>query len=283
MACSAPISQRPWYQVNRATCEAGVAPDNGWLRAPKHPELPQDAIHVWRASLDLVTPLIEDLRRTLSNDELNRAERFVCARDRDRFIAARGLLRAILGRYLGLSPKRLRFCYGPWGKPALAAKLGGEWLHFNLSHSGDSALYAVSHKKRVGIDLEQIRPIPEFRQLVERYFSSSEKAVFRALSPDRQLGAFYRGWTRKEAYIKAKGQGFAIAPDRFDVSIAPGEPAMMLTVDGDSGEASRWSLCELWPASGYVAALAAEGRGLRVACWQWVEEEERAARSIEVW
>jgi 4'-phosphopantetheinyl transferase len=281
MACSASISAGLCHPANPMACRAVAEPGNGWLRAPEHPVLAQDVIHVWRAPLDLAAPLIEDLRRTLSDDELNRAERFVYVQDRERFIAARGLLRIILGRYLGLSPERLRFRYGPWGKPELAAKLGCERLTFNLSHSRDLALYAVSRKKRVGIDLEHVRPIPEFRQLVERYFSSSEKAVFRALSPDGQMGAFFRGWTRKEAYIKARGQGFALALDRFDVSIAPGEPARVLTVGGDSGEASRWSVCELLPAGGYVAALAAEGQDLRLACWQWVEEERGAARSTE--
>jgi 4'-phosphopantetheinyl transferase len=246
-------------------------PNHLWLPAPVVLSLSRDEIHVWRASLDLNRPRAQGLEHTLTPDEVGRAKRYRFPKDRERFIVARGLLRAILGRYLNTAPAQLRFCYGPSGKPAVAAQSGGNGIHFNLSHSHNLALYAVARNRRVGIDLEHIHPIPEISGVVEQFFSSQEKAVFRALAPDKQLAAFFRCWTRKEAYIKARGQGLALALDQFDVSIAPGKPARLLKVSGDRREASHWSLCELLPAYGYVAALAVEGHGWSLSCWQWTE------------
>ena len=250
-------------------------PDGTWLPAPESPTLSNDEIHVWRAHLDRALSRAESLRLTLAPDEMERADRFRFTEDRDRFIAARGLLRAILGRYLNSSPEQLQLCHGPRGKPALAAQSGGEGIHFNVSHSNDLALYAIARDRRVGIDVEYIRPIPEACQIVERFFSAREKAVFRALSSDKQVEAFFRCWTHKEAYIKAQGQGLTLTLDRFDVPVAPGGPASLLDMDGDPSEASHWSLYELLPAPGYAAALAAEGCGLRLSRWQW------AARDVE--
>ena len=198
-------------------------PDHLWLPAPADLALSGDEMHVWSASLDVGGPRVQGLRRILTQDEVERAERFFFAEDRDRFIVARGLLRVILGRYLDAPPEQLQFCYGPRGKPALATRFGEDEIDFNLSHSHDLALFAITRNRRVGVDLECIRPIPKAGQLVGRFFSMQERAVFRALSPDKQLEAFFRCWTRKEAYIKANGQGFGLALDGFDVSMAPGE------------------------------------------------------------
>jgi 4'-phosphopantetheinyl transferase len=249
----------------------GTEPGDWWLPVPETLTVSHDEVHVWRASLDVAPWHRQQLLSTLASDEVAKAERFYHAQDRVRFIVARGLLRVILGRYLGVSPRRLQFRYGPWGKPALAPEFGVDDLQFNLSHAHDLALYAIARNRQVGIDLEYLRSIPEVEQLVERYFSSHEKTAFHALAPCEQLGAFFRCWTCKEAFIKARGQGFSLAPDRFDVSIAPGMPATLLGVCGNGGEASRWSLRELAPAFGYLAALAAEGNGWRLLCWEWTE------------
>jgi 4'-phosphopantetheinyl transferase len=195
--------------------------------------------------------------------------------DRDRFIAGRGLLRAILGRYLGLPPERLRFYYGPQGKPALDPDSEEDGIQFNVSHCHDFALFAVTRGRQVGIDLERIRPLPEAGQVAERFFSAQERSVFHALpESDRQL-AFFRCWTRKEAFIKAEGQGLSLPLDGFDVSLAPGQPAKLLAVKRDPEEASRWSLYDLWPAPGFVAAVAAEGSGWCLRRWQWREDALR--------
>ncbi len=244
-----------------------------WLPAPPDLRLPPHEIHVWSASLEVGRPRIQDLRRTLSHDEIEKAGRFRYAKDRDRFVVGRGLLRAILGRYLNERPEHLQFCYGPYGKPALVAQREGDGIHFNVSHSQDQVLYAFAQGRRVGIDLEYVRHLPESGDIVERYFSSRERSVFRALAPDARVEAFYRGWTCKEAYIKATGHGFEIAPDRFDVAIAPGEPARLVNVSADPAEARRWSLYELLPTAGYIGALAAEGQDWHLRHWLWAEND----------
>lgn len=131
------------------------------------------------------------------------------------------------------------------------------------------ALYAITRGREVGIDLEFIRCDLEAEQIAERFFSHSEIATLRALPKHFQKCAFFLGWTRKEAYIKARGEGLSLPLDQFDVSLIPGEPAALLSTQPDSDDAFRWSLQELTLASGYVAALAVEGRGWSLSCWQW--------------
>ena len=252
-------------------CKMRMEPGRPRLPAGGHPPLLDDEVHVWSAPLDLDRESTARLRCLLSRDERDRAERYRSATDRDRFVVARGLLRCILGRYLGTPPERLRFCFGSHGKPSLAGKEGGADLEFSVSHSSGLALYALARHRQVGIDVEQVRPIGDIEQLVERYFSLSEQAAFRALSRQQQLEGFYRCWTRKEAFVKAKGLGLTFPLDRFEVSVAPGEPAQVLKVSGDSSEGSRWELVDLQPAPGYIGAAAFEGYGLRMRRGQWAQ------------
>jgi 4'-phosphopantetheinyl transferase len=240
-----------------------------WSPPPAGLALSGDDVHVWRASLDLPAARVQCLQHTLTANELNRAERFYFQKDRERFIVARGLLRGILGRYLDMAPDQLRFCYSPHGKPALVGGSGGDVLRFNLSHSHGLALYAITCNRQVGVDLEYIRPIPEAERIAERFFSAQENAVFRALPQNKRLEAFLNCWTRKEAYIKARGEGLSLPLDQFYVSLASGEPTTLLNIIGDPQEATRWALRKLKPGPGYVAALAVEGHGWRLACWQW--------------
>ena len=231
--------------------------------------LGRDEVHVWRASLDQAPARIQGFLHTLAADERARAERFYFERDRDHFIVARGVLRAILGRYSSRAPEGLSFCYGAHGKPALAGHSGADAIRFNVSHSGELALYAVARDREVGIDLERIRFDLAAAEIAERFFSQAEVEMLRALPAEAQRDAFFRCWTRKEAYIKARGEGLSLPLDQFDVSLAPGEPAELLRTQRDPSEASRWSIHELTPAPGYVAAVAVEARGWRLSCWQW--------------
>jgi 4'-phosphopantetheinyl transferase len=250
--------------------------DPVWGTPPTDLALANDEVHVWRAQLDLTQNTIQSLRRTLAADELARAERFRFAQDRERFIAARGVLRAILGRYLEVEPGRVLFSYSAQGEPALDAEGGrsdgGLPLEFNLSHAGGLALYAFARTRRVGVDLEHVRSDVACSQLAKRFFSPREQAQLSALPPHLQDQAFFTCWTRKEAYLKARGDGLTLPLDQFDVSLSPGEPAMLLHTAFDPFEAARWSLQDLQPAPGYVAALAVEGHGWRLACWQWPKE-----------
>lgn len=242
-----------------------------WSYPPPDLALLSNEVHIWRASLDQPAWRIQELAQTLSADEYKRAERFYFEQHRQRFIAGRGILRTILSCYLGIEPSKLQFCYGNRGKPALAAIDTDRTLHFNLSHSEGLAMYAITRDREIGIDLEYIRSVPDAEQIAARFFSCRENAVFRALPPGQKQAAFFNCWTRKEAYIKAIGDGLAFSLDQFDVSLSPGEPARLLGIKGSSTAAAQWSLQELTPAPGYVAALAVEGHGWRLMCWQWPE------------
>jgi 4'-phosphopantetheinyl transferase len=224
-------------------------------------------VHIWRAALDVPESQVRSLWYTLTADECQRAERYVFARDRTHFVVARGLLRVLLGRYLGQDPPHLRFIYGPHGKPALATDTGGGALRFNVSHSHGLALYAITRGREVGVDVERIRPEVAQEQIAEHFFSPREITRLRALPTPLQATAFFACWTRKEAYIKAKGEGLALPLDQFDVSLVPGEPAALLRAAWDPQEAARWSLQDLAPAPGYRAAVAVAGQDWRLTCW----------------
>ncbi len=237
-----------------------------------HLTLPDDEVHVWRAALDQPAISLKKLTQTLSRDETMRADRFYFDRDRKRFIVGRGMLRNILSLYLRIKPSRLRFSYGAYGKPYLAGRVGEGTIRFNLSHSHELALYGFARGREIGVDLEYIQEVPELDQIAARFFSESENAVLNTLPESEKQEAFFNCWTRKEAYIKAIGNGLAHPLDQFDVSLVPGEPVRLLKVEGDAQEADRWSLKSLMPAPGYVAALAIEGHDWRLQQWQWSDE-----------
>lgn len=236
-----------------------------WDAPPNDLGLPPDEVHVWRAALDLPERLADELRHLLSDDERRRAARFHFERDRRRFSAGRGVLRDILGRYLNTAPQELRFHYDAHGKPSLY----GSDLRFNLSHSGGLALFAVTTGGQVGVDVERIRPEVMQEGLAKRYFSPREAAALEALPPEQQPAGFFNCWTRKEAYIKARGEGLSIPLDSFDVSLEPGEPARLLNVMGAPGEAERWSLWDLEVDAGFAAALALDSTERTLRRWQY--------------
>ncbi len=239
-----------------------------WREQLGAPVLLEGDVHIWRASLNQPASDVQSLHQTLAPDEQSRAERCHFERDRQRFIVARGLLRAILSRYVHEHPSHLRFCSSPYGKPALVTQPDREMLKFNLSHSSDLVLYAVTRGRSVGIDVERIRPLPDITGMAKRFFSLQEFAMFRALPKHLQLEVFFTCWTRKEAYIKARGEGLSLPLDQFDVSFIPGEPAVLLKTLEDPQEARRWSLHALPSAPGYEAALAIEGQGCHLWYWQ---------------
>ena len=239
-----------------------------WRQPPAHVLARGDEVHVWRASLRRDPSEVAALRTLLSADELGRADRFHFPRDRDAFTVARGGLRTLLGRYLGLPPASLRFKYNDFGKPSLETDTGGARPRFNLSHAGDVALYAVTDGREVGIDVERVREDFATHEVAERFFSRREFASLRALPDGEQTRAFFDCWTRKEAYIKARGAGLSLPLDSFDVTVSPREPAALLETRDDPLEASRWLICELSPGTGYVAAVAVEGDGWSLRCWE---------------
>lgn len=242
-----------------------------WLEPPDEPVLPDEEVHAWLAGLDWNPQDVGGARRLLSEDELERSRRFVFSKDARHFIAARGLLRSILGQYLRTPASQLKFCYNRYGKPALDTSTGAGGVQFNVSHSQGKALIAVTRSRRVGVDIEYVRQNPERMALAGRFFSPREAAALRSLPESQQEQAFYRCWTRKEAYIKAAGKGLSLPLEQFDVSLAPGDPPALLRNDIDPAETSRWLFYPLPPISGWEAALAAEGEALELKCWKWAE------------
>lgn len=239
-----------------------------WPSPPNSAELGPDDLHVWFADLDVSGDGLEHLECTLSVDERDRANRFCFDALRRRFVAARGLLRVLLGRYLREDPSRLEFHYGNRGKPTLTSMPhGGVDLRFNVAHSEGHALYALTRGRDVGVDLEHVHSIAEIDTLADRCFSPAEQAAWRAVPGTLQMQAFFNGWTRKEAFIKAVGEGLSYPLDRFTVSLAPGEPARLLRVDDDPLGAVRWRLHDLQPHPSYSAALVVEGGSVLPQCW----------------
>jgi 4'-phosphopantetheinyl transferase len=229
--------------------------------------LPEAEVHVWRVRLDVEEARRDALSRSLSAQERERAARFYFDRDRHRFQVARGVLRELVGRYLGVAPGRVELGVGLAGKPIL--RECGEGLRFNVSHSGGRALLAFARGRELGVDLEAEREIPEMASLAERFFSAAEAAAWRALPSEERPAAFFRAWTRKEAFLKATGEGLFRALDSFDVSLGPAEPARLLRVAGAPNEVERWHLLPIEVGDGFQATMAVEGRPARVSCRDW--------------
>jgi 4'-phosphopantetheinyl transferase len=212
--------------------------------------------HLWR--LDLDAPGGEEAAPEILNDEERaRAARFHFERDRHRFIAGRAALRRVLATYLDRAPAALVFTVGPHGKPALE-NLG---LEFNLSHSGGCGLLAVTRGRRVGVDVERVRADFAGEDIARRFFAPAEVEALAASAPDEYATGFFRCWTRKEAYVKARGDGLSLALDRFEVSLEPAATRTLASCLDDPSECSRWSLREVVPAPGYLGALVVEGDG----------------------
>jgi 4'-phosphopantetheinyl transferase len=232
---------------------------------PRPHGLGADDVHLWYASIVLPAPTVEALRKILSFDELERAGRQRAVEDQDRFIAARGQLRVILASYLSVSPERVRFTCGPYGKPALACGFEGD-LRFNLAHAGGVALYAIARGREVGVDLERICVHPIDEQLANQYFSLRENETLHKLPLLARAEAFSRFWTRREAYGKARGEGIPFLRRRFDLVPMACEPVAVVETEVDSHHPSRWFLRDLDPGPGYTGTLVVEGRGWRLEC-----------------
>lgn len=238
---------------------------------PSSFQLASDEVHSWCAGLDVPADTSARLYATLAPDERNRGARFRLERDRQRFIAARGVLRDLLGRYLQTHPGRIRFVYNAFGKPDLSPEFGSR-LKFNLSHSAGLALIATAADSNVGVDLECIRAQCDYAEIARRFFSTVEIDQLHALPSHLYAEAFFNCWTKKEAYLKARGEGLSIPLNSFSVPLTTNPahaPADLYRAPHDSVPARRCSLYTLQPAPGYIGALAIEGGGWRLRQWQW--------------
>jgi len=233
--------------------------------------LASDEVHSWCASLDVSPETCARLYATLTPDERSRSAHFQFERDRQRFIAAHGVLRDLLGRYLQTQPGRIRFVYNAFGKPEVSPEFGNR-LRFNLSHSGGLALIAIATASNVGVDVEYMQARSDYADVARHFFSTAEVDYLTALPSHLYAEAFFCCWTKKEAFLKACGEGLAIPLNSFSVPLTANRahtPVDLYPVSKDMVPANRWSLYTLRPAPGYAGALVIEGSGWRLSQWQW--------------
>ena len=238
---------------------------------PSSFQLASDEVHSWCVSLDAPLETSARLYATLTPDERTRSARFKFERDRQRFIVARGVLRDLLGRYLQTQPGQIRFVYNAFGKPDLSPEFANR-LTFNLSHSAGLAVIAIATASDVGIDLEYIRAESDYADIARRFFSAAEVDYLIALPSHLSAEGFFSCWTKKEAYVKACGEGLTVPLNGFSVPLTTDPahtPEDLHVASKDIVPARRWSLYTLRPAPGYAGALAIEGTGWRLRQWQW--------------
>ena len=250
-----------------------------WAYPPEFPPLHANEVHVWQVHLDLPPVQLQPLCSLLSGDERARAALLQDPVRRERFVTGRALLRTLIACYAQRDPKDLTFSYGAYGKPFLDLDEGTNGLQFNVSHSGEVALYAFARGRRVGVDIEQIRQGLPLDQLAKRVLSTDEAMWFRTL-PDRfKTRAFFHCWTRKEAYTKAVGAGCAFGLRRLTVTLLQTESPVSVPVVGEPQESTRWSMIDLTPRRGYAAALVVEHHQWRLRCLQWPQRSPVRSRS----
>jgi 4'-phosphopantetheinyl transferase len=232
-------------------------------------------VHVWAALLDVAQPGQTAFEQTLASSELARAARFHFAEHRNRYIVAHGWLRQLLGGYLSIPAAAVEFDLGPQGKPVLAGPPNSSELQFNMTHSEGLALVAVASGIPVGIDVERIRALEDAGDLVARFFSTRESSEFKSLPDDQRPLAFFNLWTRKEAWLKATGEGITHLLDCVEVSFMPGAPARLLSLPDRFPSASNWTICDITPGPGFAAAVVAAGERGEFECRRW--DHERTA------
>lgn len=239
-----------------------------WRQPPEHLTLLPNTVDVWRGIVDCSKTSLQDLWNILSQEERDRALRFKFFHHRDRYIAARGILRRILGKYLLLEPGTLSFSTGPRGKPYLDDQ-NSVVCQFNVAHSHDLALYAVSQTQEVGIDVENHRKDIDYERMIPRILTETEASQFWTLPQSDRQNAFFSYWTKKEAYLKARGDGLGFPLKHITVGVTTDQTKGLLPIHGDPDESTRWSLKELVPGPGYSAAVVAAGSGWKIRSWHY--------------
>lgn len=246
--------------------EKNPPPAGEWEPGPRDPNLAEGDVHIWRAELASLGSRLADFEALLAGDEKARARRFHFDPDRNCYIAARGILRLLLGSYLQRAPASIRFEYTAYDKPFLKTDADQRGLHFNVSHSHGMVLLAFSRSGEIGVDVERIRPEFGGDEVAQRYFSARELAELRGLPAKLRAEAFFLCWTRKEAYVKACGAGLQIPLDSFSVSLTPGAPAIL-----SSADAERWTLHSIQPGGEYAGAVVGAGEEYKLRLYRWRE------------
>src|SRR3982075_1773916 len=244
-------------RLNEMTIDALVSNMEEEKLGPWSFGLTGQVVHVWSLrTTEVSNAVVSKFEMFLTPDERKRAARFRFVNLRHSFVVTRGALRVLLGRYLHVPPAKIQIAYGSKGKPRLAEP---ELATFNVSHSGGLAVFGFAASCEIGIDVEEILPLADMLDLARRFFCRAETAELISLPANQRERAFFRCWTRKEAYIKAVGEGLSVPLDSFQVTLRPGEPAKIIHLAGDANAAKTWRLCDLELPPGYVGALAYHG------------------------
>lgn len=225
-------------------------------------------VHIWRVCLPISIVQESTFWNVLSPEEKKRIHRYQFEHDRNRHLLSRGMLRYLLGHYLNVALEALVFKYSQYGKPSLESPYCKTGLQFNVSHSHNLILLAFCWNHPLGVDIEYMRPLTNADQIAQKYFSSREYAIYLSVSSRHRREAFYNCWTRKEAFIKAIGEGLSYPLDAFDVTVHPDKPAKILQVQGDTTRAKLWTLNAFNPDSGYKAAAVVIGQSWKFLYWK---------------
>lgn len=232
-----------------------------WSEAPDSLSLTTGAVHVWRVDLEQPENVLERFRGVMDVEEIDRANRFHFEKHRRHFITGRGFLRHVLARYVNANPEAVKFSYGAYGKPSVSG------LQFNMSHSHNVGILALAENRELGVDVEHIRADFATEDIARRFFSRAEVEGFNSLPVNERVAAFFRCWTRKEAYIKAIGLGMSQPLDEFDVTLRPEEPATLLYAKED--DAARWEMSDLDVGPDYAGAVIVEAPVSKIHCWHF--------------
>jgi 4'-phosphopantetheinyl transferase len=233
-------------------------------------EINDQEVHLWFGSCEDLYPQLSKISGTLSETERMRADKYKFPKDRYRCIIRNGVLRILISFYLSIGPEKIRFNTNQYGKPSIENRHRDILLNFNLSHSNEMVLFAFTLGRRIGVDIEYMKPLKDMNSVIESNFSSNENVELAALPINKREAAFYHCWTQKEAFVKALGEGLSRGLDQFDVSVLPDAPAALKRTAWDQGEAGRWSLTAIHSFPGYAAALAVEGSGYVLQCREFI-------------
>ncbi len=238
-----------------------------FFQSHRQPVLHNTEVHIWHLSLAEQGANFDHLKKLLDSGERSAGERFRFQKDRNLYIAAHGFLRLILGFYEGIDPADVQFVRNPYGKPLIAGNNRPEKMMFNLSHSGNRILFAFTRGREIGVDIEKIRADFACQEIAERFFSEQEVAVFNSLPKEKKTEAFFNCWTRKEAFIKAVGEGLSYPLKDFDVTLRSGQEAQLLNICRQSDEASNWTLVDIPVNDEYKGAVAVRAKDLSFKQW----------------
>ena len=239
-----------------------------WNKSPVELRLDNACVDVWRSQIDLSAAKISEYRSMLCEEELKRTEKFTFPNKQEEYVVTRGLLRSALALVLKEDPASFSFKYSESSKPYLTTEVDRQAVAFNVSHSHGQALVAISLDRKLGVDIEKIRPEVEYEKLAERFFSKAEHKALMQCAAEERVAAFFATWTRKEAFVKAVGKGIAFGLSEFDVNVDANAPPKMLHTRWDADDVNNWHMANIESVNSHMATVVADGRAFKLRLWQ---------------